>query len=76
MIPIVACTVATAPVDGRVRSHVDLDTEVQRGDVVATLESGRGTTTVHAPAAGRVAGVLTQMRVPVTAGEGILWLHR
>lgn len=76
MIPIPSMLLATSPVDGRVRRLVDAETEVARGDVVATVSGARGEARVLAPAAGTVAGPLTDPDQPVTTGEGILWLTR
>lgn len=76
MIHIPACAVATAPADGRVRRLAEVDTPVDRGDVVAVLETSGGQREVTAPSRGRVAGALARPTQPVTAGEGVLWLSR
>lgn len=76
MIHIPACSVATAPADGRVRRLADVDTSVDAGDVVAVVETSRGSREVTAPSRGRVGGALADPAQLVTAGEGVLWLSR
>ena len=76
MIPIPSMSLATSPVDGRVRRLADTDTPVDRGDVVAVVTGARGEITVTAPAAGRVGGALTDPDQPVRAGEGVVWLAK
>lgn len=76
MIPIPACVVATAPVDGRVAHLVDDGTQVEAGDEVGRIESAAGAWTISAPRAGRVEGSLVSGRQPVVAGQGVLWLAR
>jgi biotin carboxyl carrier protein len=76
VIPIPALTVATSPVDGRLRSVVDADTEVRRGDVVATIEGAAGAAEVRVGASGRVGGALAGARQAVAAGEAVVWLRR
>ncbi len=76
MIPIPFCAVVTTPVDGRVRRLVADDTVVRVGDVVATVDSARGSLDLVATTAGTVGGPLADPSQPVTAGEGVLWLSR
>jgi predicted deacylase len=76
MIPIPALTLLTSPIDGRVRSVVDADTTVRRGDVVATVAGASGDAEVRAGANGRVGGALAAARQAVTVGEGVAWVHR
>ncbi|MDX1658310.1 MAG: hypothetical protein R3343_05780 [Nitriliruptorales bacterium] len=76
MIPIPSMSLATSPVDGRVRRLAAVDTEVDRGDVVAVITGAQGEATVTAPTAGRVGGPLTDEDQPVRAGEGIVWLSK
>jgi biotin carboxyl carrier protein len=76
VIPIPALTVATSPVDGRLRSVVPADTPVRRGDVVATIEGASGATEVRVGADGRVGGALAGTRQAVAAGEGVVWVRR
>lgn len=76
MIPIPACTVVTSPVDGRVARLVDDGAEVAPGDVVATVESVRGSEPLRAQAGGRVGGALAGCSQPISAGEGVVWLAR
>jgi predicted deacylase len=76
LIPIPALTVATSPVDGRLRTVVDADTEVRRGDVVATIDGASGAAEVRVGAAGRVGGALAGTRQAVAAGEAVVWLRR
>jgi biotin carboxyl carrier protein len=76
VIPIPACTVVTAPVDGRLTGHLATDTPVRRGDVVATLDASGRTLDLHAAADGRVDGPLLRPTQAVAAGEGVLWVSR
>jgi biotin carboxyl carrier protein len=76
LIPIPAMTVATSPVDGRLRSVVAADTLVRRGDVVATVEGAAGATEVRSSTDGRVGGALAGSRQAVAAGEGVVWMRR
>lgn len=76
MIPIPSMALATSPVDGRVTRLLEVDTAVDRGDVVATVAGARGEARVVAPRSGRVGGPLTDPDQPVSAGEGIVWLTR
>jgi hypothetical protein len=76
VIPIPAMSVATSPVDGRLRSVVAADTMVRRGDVVATVEGASGATEVRVRADGRVGGALAGARQAVAAGEGVVWMRR
>lgn len=76
MIPIPSMSLATSPVDGKVRRMLEPDTPVQRGDVVATVTGASGERSVVAPSAGRVGGSLTGHDQPVRAGEGIVWVSR
>jgi acetyl/propionyl-CoA carboxylase alpha subunit len=76
VIPIPACTVITAPVDGRVRRLLSSDTRVRAGDVVAELDGIGGRRQLVAPRAGTVGGALADPSQTVTAGEGVLWLSR
>lgn len=76
MIPIPSCSVVTTPVDGRVRRLVAVDTVVERGEVVGSVDGARGAATLTAPTRGRVGGALADERQSVTAGEGVLWLSR
>ncbi|MDX1620484.1 MAG: biotin/lipoyl-containing protein [Nitriliruptorales bacterium] len=76
MIPIPSMSLATSPVDGRVRRLAEVDTQVDRGDVVAVVAGARGEIHVTAPAAGRIGGALTDADQPVSAGEGIVWLSK
>lgn len=76
MIPIPACAVVTTPVDGRVRRLVAEHTRVRAGDVVATVDSARGSHELLAVAAGTVGGPLAGPAQSVTAGEPVVWLAR
>lgn len=76
MIPIPSCAIVTTPVDGRVRRLLADDTRVRAGDVVATVDSARGSLELVATASGTVGGPLADPSQPVTAGEGVLWLSR
>jgi predicted deacylase len=76
LIPIPSCTVATSPVDGRLRGHLAVDTDVEAGDVVATVETGGRSVDVRAPRRGRIAGFLADLTQPVAAGDGVVWLAR
>ena len=76
MIPIPPLHLVTAPQDGRVRDLLPAATPVRRGDVVATVETAAGPTTLRAACSGQVGGPLAVRRQPVRAGDGILWVHR
>jgi biotin carboxyl carrier protein len=76
MIPIPPCTVVTSPVDGRVGRLVDDGAEVGAGDVVAVVESVRGSAQLRAPAPGRIGGALAGSAQPISVGEGVVWLAR
>jgi predicted deacylase len=76
MIPIPAMTVATSPVDGRLRTVVAPDTAVRRGDVVATVDGAGGPAEVRARVDGRVGGALAGSRQAVAAGEAVVWVRR
>lgn len=76
MIPIPSCAVATTPVDGRLRTHIAVDTDVEAGDVVATVDAGGRAVQVRAPRPGRIAGFLADLAQPVAAGDGVVWLAR
>lgn len=76
MIPIPSCAVATSPVDGRLRERIAVDTDVEAGDVVATIDSGGRSVLIRAPRPGRIAGFLADLTQPVAAGDGVVWLAR
>lgn len=76
MIPIPACTIVSAPVAGRLTDHLAVDTPVQRGDVVASIESDGRRHELRAVAAGRVGGSMLRPSQPVHAGEPIVWVAR
>ena len=76
MIALPACTVVVAPRLGRVRCLVDPGAVVSAGDVVAVVDSAGSSQVVHAPARGRVGGLLTARGQAVAAGEGVMWLAR
>lgn len=76
MIPIPACALITAPVEGRLTRHLDADTPVRRGDVVATLSSSRGELELVAPIDGCVGGSMLRPTQAVGAGEGVVWVSR
>lgn len=76
MISIPACVVCVAPSDGRIRPLVEPGTEVDSGDVVASVEAGDRTEPIRAPTRGRVGGHLAGSRQHVSRGEAVLWLSR
>ncbi len=77
MIPIPACTVTTAPVDGRLRRHADPETPVRPGDVVAWLETGTGNELeLRTRTGGRVGGSMFRPGQPIHAGEGVVWMAK
>ncbi|MEY3020440.1 MAG: hypothetical protein RLZZ272_1424 [Actinomycetota bacterium] len=76
MIPIPACSIVTAPFDGRLVTLIDPDTRVEVGDVVAVLEGSRGPLTLRAHQGGRVGGALQHLDEAVAAGEAVVWLAR
>ncbi|MTV27058.1 hypothetical protein FTX61_16790 [Nitriliruptoraceae bacterium ZYF776] len=76
MIPIPACAVVTAPIEGRLTRHLDADTPVRRGDVIATLASARGELELTAPVDGCVGGSMLRPTQAVAAGEGVVWVSR
>lgn len=76
MIPIPACSVVTTPVDGRLTDHLEVDTLVRAGDVVARV-LGRGRQhELRAVAGGRIGGTLLRTTQPVLAGEPVIWVTR
>lgn len=76
MIPIPPLRLVTAPQDGRVRDVLPADTPVRAGDVVATVETAAGATTLRATQSGRIGGLLAGCRQPVRAGDGVVWVSR
>lgn len=74
MIPIPRCRLVLAPADGRLRDALPDRTEVVAGDVVATVDTARGSHRLVAPRAGRVGGALVGAEQPVAAGDGVVWL--
>lgn len=76
MIPIPACSVVTAPVDGRLTRHADVDTLVRPGDVVATIDAAGRQLELRAAVSGRVGGPMLRPTQTVTAGEGVVWVTR
>lgn len=74
MINIPRVRMVVAPQAGRVVESLPEATRVAKGDVVARLESARGTHELVAPWAGRVGGALADGRTPLDAGDGVLWL--
>lgn len=76
MIPIPSCRLLLAPTDGRVAEVSDTDTDVDAGEVVATLETPSGVAEVVAREAGRVGGLLVQAGRIVRRGTPVAWLTR
>lgn len=76
MIPLPACSVVTAPAPGRLLTHVEADTQVEAGDVVAVLEASNGQLLLRAHQRGRVGGALQARQEAVAEGEVVLWIAR
>lgn len=77
MIPIPACSLVTAPADGRLARHAAPDTPVRAGDVVATLDLGSGgEIDLRATTGGRIGGPMLRPAQPVHAGEGVVWVAK
>jgi biotin carboxyl carrier protein len=76
VIPIPACSVVTTPVDGRLHRVAPIGRRVRKGDVVATVESTRGSRELVAVAAGEVGGSLVDLSQGVAAGDPVVWLSR
>lgn len=76
MIPIPACVVCVAPTGGHLRDHAEPGADIEEGAVVAVIDAGGDSRTIHAPRRGRVGGVLVASDQRVGEGEGVVWLSR
>ena len=74
MIAIPPCAVCVAPVDGRPRLLLEPGSPVERGQVVAVVDSNGRSEPVRSHVRGRLGGGLGA--AAVRRGEGVVWRSR